>query len=112
MDIYFLCFFIIIIIISYYYFLKINTKEYFLTKNKSSNTLYEKFKKIKLNENIFINSNFIFTTIDGIYHVFTNNKYSKLNSEHKILIDNELININWKLPNLNIKFGYYDYLNN
>ena len=112
MDIYFLCFFITILIISYYYFLKINTKEYFLTKNKSSNTLYEKFKKIKLNENIFINSNFIFTTIDGIYHVFTNNKYSKLNSEHKILIDNELINITWKLPNLNIKCGYYDYLNN
>ena len=116
MDNYFLFFIIIILIILYYYFLNtnINIKEYFSNKITPKKTLYDKFKLLdsQKNKKVINNPNFIFTTIDGMYHIFTNNKYTKLDSENKILIDNEPINNYWNVPYLNIRCGYYDYINN
>ena len=86
-------------------FLSKNTETFTINKNKS---IIKKLTKEKFN--FPKNCNFIYTSIDGLYHVFKDNTYYKINNDE--LIAKSSINEIFNTENLYINCGYYNYKNN
>lgn len=104
-----ICIYIFILILLYYYFFKqsklLSSKEYFSSSN-NKNTIFTKYEK-----NI-IDYNLILTLYNGEYHKFSKNKYTLLDNNCKIIKPLNNLNNSWKIPNLKISGGFYNYKNN